>query len=281
VPPAILIRDIAGLAETQAVEGLQAEVWGMNDRDLTPATHLVAVKEAGGQLIGAFDGQALVGFIYGFLGLEHGRTVHHSHLLAVRPAYRNLEIGYRLKLAQRAAVLAQGIERMTWTFDPLQSANAHFNFGKLGATSDSYRINFYGEETSSFLHRFGTDRLWLTWHLDSRRVLRRLQEKTPVASPECRMPALVRLADDGSPVDRELDAGLAAEQALIEIPDDINALGREHPERAVEWREVTRRAFGAALAAGFLVEDFCRGARADQPFGAYVLRRGRQAEELP
>jgi predicted GNAT superfamily acetyltransferase len=273
VAPEIVIRDVAGLAETRRVEELQAEVWGMDDRDITPLTHLVAVKEAGGQLIGAFDDQEMVGFVYGFVGVEHGQPIHHSHLLAVRPEYRNEDVGYRLKLAQREAVLAQGIRRITWTFDPLQSANAYFNFRKLGATCDSYRIDFYGAATSSFLHRAGTDRLWLTWDLESPRVQRRLRGEPP-AAPSDAAPALVRIAPCGAPGELDLRGGLAGEETLIEIPEDINALGREAPKRTVQWREATRRAFGAAFDAGFRVGGFHRVPRPEQPAGVYVLRRG-------
>src|SRR5436853_2757225 len=98
-------------------------------------------------------------------------------MLSVKSAYRNFNLGYKLKLAQRERVLAQGIDRITWTFDPLQSLNAYFNFRKLGVIADAYKINFYGEATSSFLHQIGTDRLWVTWLLDSERVRERLENE--------------------------------------------------------------------------------------------------------
>ena len=123
----------------------------------------MAAKEAGGVLIGAFDGDTLVGFVYGFPSFEHGQLAHHSHMLAVKPAYRNFDLGRRLKLAQREHVMAQGIELISWTFDPLQSLNAHFNFNKLGVIADRYLPNFYGEDAASFLHQTGTDRLWVSW----------------------------------------------------------------------------------------------------------------------
>ena len=100
----------------------------MQDRDIVPLTEMVAVRDSGGQLIGAFAGDELVGFVYGFVAMEGGRTLHHSHLLAVKPSFRGADVGYRLKLAQRERVLAQGLTRITWTFDPLQSVNAHLNF---------------------------------------------------------------------------------------------------------------------------------------------------------
>ncbi|PYS40368.1 MAG: hypothetical protein DMF71_13430 [Acidobacteria bacterium] len=174
-PPTIVIRDIEHLSEMSEVETLQKDVWGSDDLDVVPLTMLVATREVGAVLVGAYDGASLVGFVYGFPGYENGRLVHHSHMLAVKSAYRNFNLGYKLKLAQRERVLAQGINRITWTFDPLQSLNAYFNFGKLGVLADTYKINFYGEATSSFLHQIGTDRLWVTWSLDSPRVRERLQ----------------------------------------------------------------------------------------------------------
>ena len=126
----ILVRDIDGPTELRAVEEVQKAVWGLPDLDVVPLTQLVAAKAAGGVVIGAFDRDILAGFAYGFAGYEDGHITHHSHMLAVRPEYRSLNIGYRLKLAQRERVLEQGIDRMTWTFDPLQSLNAYFNFDK-------------------------------------------------------------------------------------------------------------------------------------------------------
>ena len=240
------------------VEDLQKEVWVLDDRDITPLTQLVAVRQTGGQLIGARDGQTLVGFVYGFVGLEHGRTIHHSHMLAVKPAYRNFDVGYKLKLAQRERVLAQGITRMTWTFDPLQSLNAYFNFCKLGVVSDAYKINFYGPETSSVLHRIGTDRLWVTWLLDSGRVRHEIPLQTP---------SLVAVDAEGQPSELEMKAALSGKHAFIEIPSDIDSLQRQNAELAVRWREVTRRGFTEALAAGFRVEDFFRQSRGNQSSG--------------
>jgi predicted GNAT superfamily acetyltransferase len=106
------------------VESLQKEVWGCDDRDIAPLTILAATREVGAILIGAFDGPSLIGFAYSFIGRENERTVHHSHMLAVTPSHRNFNLGYRLKSAQRERTLAQGINRMTWTFDPLQSLNS-------------------------------------------------------------------------------------------------------------------------------------------------------------
>lgn len=231
----ILIRDIDDVAEMRAVEELQKEVWGIPDLDVVPLTHLVAAKEAGGVLIGAFDGDTLVGFVYGFPSYERGQLAHHSHMLAVLPAYRNYDLGRRLKFAQRDRVKAQGIELISWTFDPLQSLNAHFNFNKLGVIADRYLPDFYGQDPASFLHQTGTDRLWVSWFVSRER-------KEPIAGED---------------------------QVVIEIPSDINALMQHSPETALKWRAETRRAFTDALEAGYVVTSFIR----DQHSGKYLLTR--------
>lgn len=270
----VIIRDARGTAEMRAIEELQKEVWGIPDLEVVPTTQLVAACAAGGALLGAFDGETLAGFAYGFAGFERGRATHHSHMLAVKPAYRNFDLGRKLKLAQRERVLAQGIETMTWTFDPLQSLNAHFNFNKLGVVADAYHVDFYGAEAASFLHRTGTDRLWATWNLASRRASDRIKKTISVTEFENARP-LVEIGETNAPRSFDFGEALSGARATIEIPADINALERENRESAIRWREATRRAFVEALAAGFLVEDFCRLNRGGQQFGAYILGRGK------
>jgi predicted GNAT superfamily acetyltransferase len=264
---AIVIRDIKQVSEVHAVEELQKEVWGLPALDVVPLSHLVAVKAAGGVLLGAFDRKTLVGFVYGFVSYEYGQMAHHSHMLAVKSAYRNLNLGQKLKLAQRERVLAQGITLMTWTFDPLQSLNAYFNFNKLGVLADQYKVDFYGADASSFLHRNGTDRLWVAWLLRSHRVNERL-----VNPDVAHVTPLVQLQADDSPR-RSSSDGLLQEQALIEIPANINELQQDSVELAFQWREATRWAFTEAFAAGYLVVDFCRQSRGDQQLGVYLLSR--------
>lgn len=283
--PLIIIRDIQLIPEMREVESLQKEVWACDDRDLVPLTMLAASKEVGAILVGAFNGSSLVGFAYSFVGFENGIPVHHSHMLAVRPSYRNFNLGYKLKLAQRERALAQGVTRMTWTFDPLQSLNAHFNFGKVGVLADQYKINFYGEETSSFLHQIGagTDRLWVTWPLDSQRVREKVKTATSwketLVDPE-RIASLIRVGADSVPHSKELSEVSGQERLLVEIPADINKLQRESPELAASWREATRWAFTQAIASGYLVEEFYDGSRTDQPVGIYLLSYGKKVADF-
>src|SRR5688500_486755 len=124
----IIFRDVEGIAEIKALEDLQIEAWGDDERDIVPLNQLAAARYVGGTLIGAFDGRKLVGFVYGFYGHINGRIVHHSHMLAVSPAFRRHNLGFRLKAEQCDRVLADGItKRSTWGLDPIQAQHHNFN----------------------------------------------------------------------------------------------------------------------------------------------------------
>jgi predicted GNAT superfamily acetyltransferase len=282
--PTIVIRDIDSFDDLRKVETLEQEVWGLSDRDVLPLTMAVATKAAGSIWIGAFDGSRLVGFVFGFLGLEEGRLMVHSHMLAVSDPYRHLHVGYKLKQAQRERALAMRIPVMTWTFDPLQSRNAHLNFSKLGVISTCYKVDFYGPETSSVLHRNSTDRLWVKWAMASRRVQQRLQgrdSRSEVMDALSRLVPLIRFNGDGKPVSTDLAAAVARQRIAIEIPSDISSIEAKDPELAREWRQATRWAFQEALKAGFFVAEFCRTIRGQQGPSAYLLEKVPVGEYVP
>ncbi len=286
---AITIRDLQSFDDLKQVEAVEREVWGVSELDTMPLTFTMASLAAGSIWLGAFDGAKLVGFAFGFLGTEHGELRVHSHMLAVREPYRVFNLGYRLKLAQRERVLAMRlnglrIEEITWTFDPLQSRNAHLNFAKLGVISETYKIDFYGAETSSILHRNRTDRLWVRWPITSRRVHDRVQDKrnrAEVLDTLSTIEPLIRFNGNGKPVRSDLPAALARQRVAIEIPSDIADIEKKDSALAREWRLDTRWAFTEALQAGFIVAEFCRTIRGQQGPGAYLLEKGTPADYVP
>jgi predicted GNAT superfamily acetyltransferase len=276
----ITIRDITDLAEMREVEELQKAIWGVADREVLPAMAMRPITAVGGVLIGAFDNSRMVGFVFGFPGLDESRLILHSDMLAVKAESRSQGIGYQLKLAQRERALEKRIDMITWTFDPLQAANAHLNFSRLGVISDRYFVNFYGE-TTSYLHRTGTDRLWVKWFLNSERVRDRAQERlkgTNVSNELDRSSILIRVAENEEP--KVLHDGPTDKTAIIEVPGDISAILRDDCKVAVRWREATRHAFKVALDAGYVVEEFYLVQGEKRKVGRYVLRSNRGRAEV-
>jgi len=258
----IVIRDITSIPEMHKAVELQRAVWGFDDIDAVGTGEMRAVIESGGSLIGAFDGEELIGLTYGWIGLEHGHIILHSHLAAVKPGLQSQNIGYQLKMAQRERMLARGIDTITWTVDPLQSRNAYLNFGKLGVYCDKYFVNFYGEETSSILHRFGTDRFLVTWGLIGAGPI----DAAPLLA---HADSLVTMSEEGTP-QRHEEVVLSGKLA-IEIPEDINAILQRDKAAAMAWREATRWAFLRAREAGYRVVGFARRERGPVRAGAYLL----------
>jgi predicted GNAT superfamily acetyltransferase len=275
------IRQVSSEAEYHAIEELQREAWQFSDLDIVPAATMMATSHAGGCALGAFDGDLMIGFAYGFPAFEDGRVSLHSHMLAVKPDYRNAQAGFYLKLAQRDFALGRRVDEITWTYDPLQSLNAHLNFGKLGVVSERYIVNFYGEATSSPLHQgFGTDRLWVRWLVSSHHVRSRIQRDpraVRTANSASDLEEAVSMAlvvnEAGQPRLQDFAARLAHDSCMIEIPHDITALKQRDPQAAVRWREATRGAFLAAIAAGFVVEDFLRAGDEGATRWFYLLGR--------
>ncbi len=166
----VTIRKCEALEEMQACFALQKEVWKFSDADLIPVRLFVVAAKIGGQVIGAFDTNELVGFALAIPGMRNGHCYLHSQMLAVRQQYRNSGLGRRMKLYQREDALARGFELMEWTFDPLEIKNAYLNIEKLGAITRRYNVNQYGITSSPLQGGLPTDRLVAEWWMKSKRV---------------------------------------------------------------------------------------------------------------
>src|SRR5271156_193492 len=181
----IVVRKCAGIEEFQRCVALQREIWGEEDLEVEPATLFVVAEETGGQVLGAFDRERLVGYTLAVVGFRDGMVFLHSHMTGVLAEYRDRGIGRALKLFQREEALERGIRLIVWTFDPLEIRNAHFNLNRLGAIARKYLPNLYGLTTSPLHLGLPTDRLLAEWLLDSGRVVAAIDDlaKEPETAP--------------------------------------------------------------------------------------------------
>jgi len=183
----IRIEPLTTVEQFERCVELQLEVWGYSDGDLIPRRVFLVAQRIGGQVIGASDGDTIIGFAMALPGYRNGYAYIHSHMLAVLPQYRNAGLGRRLKLAQREDALQRGFDLMEWTFDPLEIKNAHLNIAKLGAICRRYQADFYGPSTSPLQGGLPTDRLYAEWWLKSPRVLATLNGATSARRIEQRI----------------------------------------------------------------------------------------------
>ncbi len=245
----IVLRPMESVDDFHACVELQRATWGAHFSDLVPASLLKVSQKVGGLALGAFDPAGrMLGFLFGLSGVVAGRPAHWSHMLAVVADARDRGLGVRLKRHQRELLLANGVDIVRWTFDPLETRNAHLNLDRLGAGIESYVEEMYaGEEGSDLAEGIGTDRFIVRWELTSERAVRAAAARAP-ESPN-------RFA--GSPIvaPEDLDAPLPeAPFVRVEAPRSVQDLKAVDLDRAVAFRASTRRAFQFYLAAGYRAE---------------------------
>jgi predicted GNAT superfamily acetyltransferase len=261
-----MIRLLETPEEMTAVEELQRAVWPGSETEIVPAHLLITTVHNGGLVMGAFDGDQLVGFIFGFPGLESlpdgPHPKHCSHMLGVLPAHRDSGLGFALKRAQWQMVRHQGLSHVTWTYDPLLSRNAQLNIAKLGAVCNTYLRSQYGDMRDGLNAGLPSDRFQVDWWIRTRRVERRLSKRSrgtlslaqfqgaghQLFIPHPRADGLLQPPEHFSPPADRL--------ALAEIPSDFQALKSADLALARDWRFFSRELFETCFAAGFLVTDF-------------------------
>ncbi len=279
------IRILESPQEMEAVVELQRLVWPGDELEILPVHMLRAVVHNGGLVVGAYSQNQLVGFVFGFPGFEAtprgARLIHASHMAGVHPEFRDAGLGFRLKRAQWQLVRRQGVERITWTYDPLQSRNANLNITKLGAVCNTYIPNYYGQMGDGVNIGVPSDRFQVDWWVNSHRVRSRLGKTPP------RKLVLSNYLEAGTPfvnhtslnasgfvIPQTGDMSQArASLLLLEIPADIQAIRDVDLDLAIAWSDHVRGLFLELFDQGYLVTDFVH-LPGSSPRSFYVLSDG-------
>lgn len=235
----IEIREVSGVDEFRRCVELQRAAFRLPDLEISPLRHFIVTNNCGGFTLGAFLNNRLVGFVHHLAAVKGGEIIGYSHMAAIAPDVQNAGIGARLKWAQREKALSLGVRFIKWTFEPMQTRNAHFNLNRLGAVIRSYAENYYGTDYRTVAGKFGeplgidSDRLFADWRLDSERVGKFERGD---------------LSDENGEFVR-----------TVEIPSNWSETVRSEPERARDEQLRVRREFQAAFAENLVCKRFERG----------------------
>ncbi|WP_328326625.1 GNAT family N-acetyltransferase [Kribbella sp. NBC_00382] len=280
------IRELWELADLDQVYRLYDSIWRPDPKNPPVTTELLrALTKAGNYVGGAYDGDDLIGACVGFFGAPAEVTMH-SHVAGVSGSARGRNVGFALKLHQRAWALERGVTAISWTFDPLIRRNAYFNLTKLAAHPTEYLPNFYGQMADGINNGDDSDRLLVRWQLDAPTVITAAHRQSTLAAastnsgaqtstgsafstPSGHLGGLLREAtillgvgDDGRPVvGGSYDA---RGTVLVGVPGDVEGLRGSDPGAAKEWRLALREVLGGLMADGARVTGFDRA-------GWYVL----------
>ena len=285
----ISIRPVLDIDDAHQIEDVQRLTWQMEDLEILPGRFLHALKHNGACLLGAYDGDKVVGFVFGLLGtvedlkgrideVAAARLQMYSVIMGVLPEYQGQGLGYRLKLAQREWALGQGYELVTWTYDPLEAGNAVLNLGKLGAVCRCYLRDLYGEMVDGLNVGIPTDRFEVAWWIAGGRVRQRTEQGW-------QPPRLEHLLDEGTPVLNPSRRGSGGwpepgparapdgAKVLVEIPSRFQALKAADLAVALAWRLSVRETCEAAFRAGYTACDVVRAQTDGEPRVYYLLER--------
>lgn len=228
----------------QQVSNLEKTIWEADDLDVISPHVLRVAWHTGGCIIAAFDGKVIIGIAIAFA--MKGEPRLWSHIAAVHPDYQRQGIGYNLKYQQREWALANGYTQMSWTFDPMMAANAHFNFHLLGTISQTYHVNFYGEMQDGLNAGVPSDRFEVVWLLQA--------ETTPTHQTPESASFLLKVDNDRPQVVSEL----LEEWHFVEIPANFSTLRKTNQSLAIEWKKTLRHIIQPAFEQGYRVVDFVR-----------------------
>jgi predicted GNAT superfamily acetyltransferase len=218
------IRPLTNVEEFSELVSMQKEIWGLVDLDVVPAHTFKAVSSfmgPNGMVLGYFLDGRLVGYALTFPTSNPKEAL--CDMLGVSRNYQGQGIGYKLALALRSTLLQSEVDTLSWTFDPLESANANLYLGKLGGIVTSHFKDFYGVVTSQLHSGLPTDRFRVEWKIRSRRVEERIQRRS-------------NEHDHLNKTDR-------TDTKHVEIPLNIQDLRSSNIKAALKWRMKTRTQF--------------------------------------
>jgi predicted GNAT superfamily acetyltransferase len=273
------IRSIESLAEIHQCETLQQKIWGFTDLSIVPHHVIRTTLHGGGILVGAFLNNELIGFAYsvpGFLPNSDGGSPilrQCSFMAGVDPSYRFRGLGYKIKLKQRELALAQGIDLVTWTFDPLQSSNANFNIRKLGVISQEYHRDYYGDMRDELNKGLPTDRFGVEWWIDSSRV-----RNTISASDRESINSRIECVNQTVMHDHlleivEFELGREDDTLSVEVLRNFAEVKSKSPDLALKWRMQTREIFENYLGKGYVVSEFLVEGNNSNSKAFYILKK--------
>lgn len=286
------IRPLKTLDEFHAAEELQRAAWGSAAIDIAPLHVMLTIAKNGGVVLGAFTPDQLIGFVYGFLGVSDrpgpetpaaAKLKHTSHQMGVLPEWQSRGVGWALKVAQREAVRQQGLRLITWTYDPLESKNAHLNIAKLGAVCNTYIRNYYGELRDGINLGLATDRFQVDWWIATQHVETRLARRRPPRPLHQYLEEGALIVNPATWNDRDLfvcsdpSEPLSSDQFLVEFPADFQAIKRADHALALAWRAQLRLICETAFASGLTVVDYVQ-APGKRARSYYVLQKVESSE---
>ncbi|WP_235822234.1 GNAT family N-acetyltransferase [Gottfriedia luciferensis] len=266
----ITIRSLHSIEEMDEVRLLESKIWGMEDS--IPTHQTITAAKNGGLVLGAYFEGKMIGFQYSFPGFDGQSIYLCSHMLGIDQEYRNKGVGKLLKIAQQEEALKLGYDLITWTYDPLETANGYLNISKLGGVCSTYIENCYGEMEDLLNSGIPSDRFLVEWHIAKEKEHNPFEE---IELSEAINRSLIGWEEnnEGLPIPIIKNSILKNEFTYVAVPKDFRTIREVNIDVAREWRMSTREIFKKLFQSGWQVNGFLKNKQSDLPVHFYVLKK--------
>jgi predicted GNAT superfamily acetyltransferase len=246
--------------------------FGFRDIDVRPAWSMYTATLIGGLVIGAFEKDRLVGFVYAIPGYDGRQPFIYADGLVTLPNFRSQGIGRRLVAAFGDTARQRGYRVARWNADTLGS-HALYLYLSAGARI----IGLHPEMYDQFQPYLGSDEVFIEWDLEAGHTasdddlsdhVRVVTETNPSRGGLRELSSWPRAPDDL--------AVYGPPPYAVELPWDIATLRSQAPGVARAWRFGMREAIRSLLSEGLEGIHVTLDRRQRRSFVTYV-RRGRRA----
>lgn len=268
--------------ECRQLVPIQIAAWQMEPEEAMPHHFFVSAIKTGSLIVGAYEGEKMVGFIYSFpsLAFRRERPTHEMDMMAIYPEYQRQGVaqalfqGYFRELGPHCA--HWGMEPLvSGTFDPFLSHNAHIYVRKFGSIGAKFIPNMYGEMTGIYTglrtDRFQT--LFRPLGVHSQARMRGLPSDLDVDyEPDGRCINEIEFEND-LPRLKSVSLEMDSDVLFYKMPYDIALMKARDLPMAVDWQRRTAEAFERYInQGGWVMTDYLRQ-QSPQRHNVYVLRR--------
>lgn len=225
------------------MQQVEKSVWNMAT---IPLHQTYTALNNGGIILGAYDQDEMIGFLYSFPGFKHKEAYVCSHMLGILPSYRKSGLGIQMKQKQAEIAKQAGFQMITWTFDPLESKNAYINIHLLGAVGAIYLENHYGDLDDGLNTGLPTDRMQIKWDMitDKERI-NQVEEQYVLLTADAQW----------KPLKQQRDLQSKA-YWFVQIPSDFQGLKATDFSLAKAWRFAARDVFQGLFTKGFQATNY-------------------------
>lgn len=273
----ITVKQVRSVEDIENIRDIQKSAWGFEDKDCVPSHIHIAQNSHGGDLIAAYaDGiEKPVGFVFLMYARnpKNHKPEYIMHMIAVKPEFQYKDISRQLAKKMICVAKEEGdIERIIWTYDPLQGANANTYFNKFGAVVREYILDMYGKLSGFKNDGLATDRFATEIDIRSNR-LSRLDDtfkaefdKNVKIVNECHF-------ENGIEIPRNLEF-IEEDRVYVRIPSDFSYILAKSPTAAIEWRNTTRKIFDEYInKREYIAKEFVSLSRNEKRENYYLLEK--------